>query len=321
LPTDTEPAGGGSGSPERPADAASTSASSLRVGFVGIGRMGNGIAGRVLGGGHDVLVHNRTPGRTGELERAGARVAPSIAAVCEEREVVITMVANDDALREVALGPGGLCESLAPGAIHVTMGTHGVQTVRSLAAAHAESGQVLVAAPVLGRPDVAAAGRLGIVTGGDAAAVARCAPLFDVIGRRTFHAGPRPESATAIKLANNLMLGCAIEVLGEAFALARKYDVEPAVLYDVLVDGLFAGPAHQVYGKIIVDESYEQVGFTASLGLKDANLALEAGDVARVPLPSVNAWRDRLLSAIAHGRGELDWAVVALEQAEAGGIG
>ena len=293
-----------------------------RVGLIGLGRMGTAIAGRVLHGGHDLVAHNRTPGSAGaaELEGAGARIAPSIADACEGREIVITMLANDDALREVVLGPGGLRERLPAGAIHMTMGTHGVQTVIELAAAHEAAGQVLVAAPVLGRPDVAAAGRLGIVTGGPPAALALAAPLFEVIGRRVFHAGPRPESATAIKLANNLMLGCAIEVMGEAFSLVRKFDVEPAIFNDVLVDGLFSGPAHQVYGKIIVEESYENVGFTADLGLKDANLALAAGDFARLPLPSVNAWRDRLLSAIAHGNGGLDWAVVAREQAQAGGL-
>ena len=293
---------------------------SLPVGFIGLGRMGGGIAANVLGGGHDLVVYNRTPGRTEALEQGGARVAASVAAACETRDVVITMVADDAALEAVTLSPGGLRDSLPPGAIHLTMGTYGVQTIIGLAAAHEAAGQTLVAAPVLGRPDVAAAGRLGIVTGGDSEAVARCESLFAVIGRRTFHAGPRPESATAIKLANNLMLGCAIEVMGEAFALTRKYDVEPAVLYDVLVDGLFAGPVHQVYGKIIAEESYDQVGFTADLGLKDANLALAAADHARMPLPSVSVWRDRLLGAIAHGNGSLDWAVVALEQARASGI-
>jgi 3-hydroxyisobutyrate dehydrogenase-like beta-hydroxyacid dehydrogenase len=292
----------------------------LRVGFVGIGRMGRGIAGRVLGAGHDLVVYNRARARCDELEAEGARVAPTIAAVCEGRDVVMTMVAHDAALEEVTLGPGGLRDSMAPGAIHVTMGTHGVHTVIALAAAHDEARQVLVAAPVLGRPNVAAAGQLGIVTAGAADAVARCTPLFEVIGRRTFHAGPRPESATAIKLTNNLMLGCAIEVMGEGFSLARKYGVEPAVLYDVLVDGLFAGPVHEVYGKIISEESYDQVGFTADLGLKDANLALAAADHVRLPLPSVNVWRDRLLGAIAHGDGGQDWAVVALEQARAGGL-
>ena len=292
----------------------------MKVAFLGIGRMGSAIASRVLGGGHDLVVYNRTSGKTAELEAAGAGVAPSIAAACSEREVVMTMLADDGALSAVVLEPGGLRESLPAGAIHVVMGTHGVATVRALAAAHAQAGQILVAAPVLGRPDVAAAGKLGIVTAGPPEAVAFCQPLFEVIGRRTFDAGPAPEGATAVKLANNFLLGCAIEVMGEAFSLARSYEVAPEVLYDVMTDGLFSAPAYNVYGKIIAEEAYDNVGFTADLGLKDANLILAAADLARVPLPSANAWRDRLLGAIAHGDGGKDWAVVALEQARASGL-
>jgi 3-hydroxyisobutyrate dehydrogenase-like beta-hydroxyacid dehydrogenase len=232
----------------------------------------------------------------------------------------MTMLADDAALRAVVLDPGGLCDSLSEGAIHVVMGTHGVATVRALAAAHAQAGQILVAAPVLGRPDVAAAGKLGIVTAGPREAVEFCQPLFEVIGRRTFDAGTAPEGATAVKLANNFLLGCAIEVMGEAYSLARSYEVEPAVLYDVMVDGLFAAPAYNVYGKIIAEEDYDNVGFTTNLGLKDANLILAAAELARVPLPSANAWRDRLIGAIAHGDGERDWAAVALEQARASGL-
>lgn len=292
----------------------------IKVGFVGIGRMGSAIAARVLGGGHELLVYNRTPEKTAELASAGASVAPSIAEACSGREVVMTMVADDSALRAVVLDEGGLRDSLPAGAIHVVMGTHGVATVRELAAAHAQAGQVLVAAPVLGRPDVAAAGKLGVVAAGPPEAVDFCRPLFDVIGRRTFDAGPVAEGATAIKLANNFLLGCAIEVMGEAYSLARAYHVEPAVLYDVMVDGLFAAPAYNVYGKIIAEEDYDNVGFTTTLGLKDANLILSAADLARVPLPSANAWKDRLLGAIAHGDGEKDWAAVALEQARASGL-
>lgn len=292
----------------------------IKAGFVGLGRMGQAIAGRVLGGGHDLVVHNRTPEKAAALAQAGARVAGSIAEACEGREVVMTMLADDAALREVALREGGLRDSLAPEAIHMVMGTHGVGVVRELAAAHAAAGQILVAAPVLGRPDAAAAGQLGIVAAGPPEAVERCRPLFAVIGRRTFDAGPAPEAATSVKLANNFLLGCAIEVMGEAFSLARAYEVPPAVLYDVMVEGLFAAAAYKVYGQIMVEESYDNVGFTTDLGLKDANLILAAAEFRRVPLPSANAWRDRLLGAIAHGDGALDWAVVAREQLRAAGL-
>jgi 3-hydroxyisobutyrate dehydrogenase-like beta-hydroxyacid dehydrogenase len=123
-----------------------------------------------------------------------------------------------------------------------------------------------------------------------------------------------------MKIANNFVLGCAIEAMGEGFALTRKYGVDTAVFYDVMTDGLFNCSAYKVYGKIMVDESYAKVGQMAVLGLKDANLALEAGNIAAVPLPSGNVWRDRLVGAVAHGDGDKDWAVMALEQARASGL-
>lgn len=292
----------------------------MKVGFVGLGRMGQGIAGRVLSGGHDLTVFNRTREKAADLEDAGAKVGASVAEACAGAEAVLTMLADDDALLEVALGPAGIRESLPSGAIHMVMGTHGVRAVQTLAAAHADAGQTLVAAPVLGRPDMAASGQLGIVAGGPPEAVERCRPLFQEIGKRTFEAGPRAESATAIKLANNFVLGCALESMSEAFSLGRAYDVQPQVLYEVLVEGLFSAPAYKVYGEIMVADDYDRVGFTSELALKDVNLTLAAAGEARMPLPSANVLRDRLLSAIAHGDGERDWAVLAREQARAGGL-
>jgi 3-hydroxyisobutyrate dehydrogenase-like beta-hydroxyacid dehydrogenase len=140
------------------------------------------------------------------------------------------------------------------------------------------------------------------------------------MGRRTFQSGSKPEHANAIKLANNFVLGCAIEAMAEGFSLVRKYGVVPQVFYDVMTEGLFAAPAYKVYGKIMVDESYDKVRFTTLLGLKDFNLIMEAADLARVPLPSGNAFRDRLLSVIAHGEGEKDWAIVAKEQGRSSGL-
>jgi 3-hydroxyisobutyrate dehydrogenase-like beta-hydroxyacid dehydrogenase len=189
-----------------------------------------------------------------------------------------------------------------------------------LTEAHAAAGQVMVAAHAVGRPDVAAAGKIGIIVGGPPEATGRLAPLFEVIGRRTFEAGPEPAAASAIKLANNFLLVCAIEAMGEAFSLARGYDVPPQVLYELMTDGLFAAPAYSVYGKIMVEEAYDQVGFTAALGLKDANLVLAAAGLAGLPLPSANVVRDRLLGAVAHGDGARDWAVLAREQLRAGGL-
>jgi 3-hydroxyisobutyrate dehydrogenase-like beta-hydroxyacid dehydrogenase len=186
---------------------------------------------------------------------------------------------------------------------------------------HGEAGQVLIATPMLGRPEVVASAQAGMVLGGAKAALDRCRPLFEAIARRTFEAGGDPVSAAAIKIANNFVLGAAIEAMGEGFSLIRKYDVVPDVFYDVMTDGLFACSAYKIYGKIIAEERYLPAGQRAILGLKDANFALEAGGAVGVPLPSGNVWRDRLVGAVAHGEGEHDWAVMAKDQARASGLG
>ncbi len=293
----------------------------MNVGFIGLGRMGRGMARRIQGAGHDLAVYDVVREQTAEFAAAGARAASSVADLCKGREIVVTMLVEDATVIEVALGGGGMRESLSPGGIHLAMGTYGVATIRALAKAHGEAGQILVAAPVLGRPDLAASGQLGIVPAGPAEAVQRCEQLFQVMGRRTFHAGTTPDAATAIKLANNAVLGAAMIAMAEAFSLVRKYNVEPQVLYDVMTDGLFAGaPAYKGYGKTMVDGTYDQVGSPVQVGLKDANLILAAADIARVPMPSLNIYRDRLLGAIAHGDGDKDQAVLAREQGRASGL-
>jgi 3-hydroxyisobutyrate dehydrogenase-like beta-hydroxyacid dehydrogenase len=234
--------------------------------------------------------------------------------------VVFTMLADDAALAEVAQGPGGLVESLPRGGVHVVMGTHQIASIRRLAEAHAAAGQVLVAAPVLGRPEAVVAGRLGIIVGGPADAIARVQPLFEAVGRRTFPAGAEPSAASLLKLTNNFVLACAIEAMGEAFCLVEKSGTDPAAFREIMTDGLFACPAYDGYSRTIIDRDYDKVGFTAQRALKDVNLALAAGEAAGVPLPSANVCRDRLLGAIAHGDGQRDWAVMALEQARASGL-
>jgi 3-hydroxyisobutyrate dehydrogenase-like beta-hydroxyacid dehydrogenase len=295
-------------------------ATALRVGFIGLGRMGGGMARRILAGGHDLAVYDIVAAQVADIVAAGAAAAATVAEVSKDRDIVVTMLVDDATVNDVALRPEGIRDSLSSGGIHLAMGTYGVAVIRTLEAAHRDSGQFLVAAPVLGRPDLAAAGQLGIVTAGPDDAVERCKPIFELIGRRKFHAGAQPEAANVIKLANNLVLGCAMIAMAEGFSLVRKYGVDPQVLYEVMTEGLFSAPAYKGYGKTMVDQSYDHVGSPITVGLKDANLIQAAADMARVPLPSFNVYRDRLLGAIAHGDGDKDQAVLAREQARASGL-
>jgi hypothetical protein len=292
----------------------------MKVGFLGLGRMGRGMALRIHEAGHDLAVFDVVAEAAAPFAKAGARVAASIADLAADAEAVVSMLVHDAAIESAAFGPEGLCASLPAGAIHVVMGTHGVATVRRLEAGHRESGQTLVAAPVLGRPDLAASGQLGIVVAGPADAVALVEPLLELMGRRRFVAGARPESATAIKLANNAVLGCAMVAMAEGFSLIKRYGVAPQVFQDVMTEGLFAAPAYKIYGQKMVDESFDEVGSPISVGLKDAKLIAEAGALASVPMPSHNVYLDRLIGATAHGDGERDQAVLGREQARAAGL-
>ncbi|HUI14135.1 MAG TPA: NAD(P)-dependent oxidoreductase [Xanthobacteraceae bacterium] len=292
----------------------------MKVGFVGLGRMGSAMARRLIDGKHDVGVYNRSPEKLKPLTEAGAKALDSIKAAANYGAAVFTMLADDAALTEVVSKEGGLLQSLPKGGIHICAGTHSVAAIQTIKKLHADAGQILIATPMLGRPELVASGTAGMLIAGETDAVARCRPLFDAIPRRTFEAGTDPVAAAAIKIANNFVLGCAIEAMGEGFALVRKYDVLPEVFYDVMTDGLFACSAYKVYGKIIVEERYQPAGQRAILGLKDANFALEAGGAVGVPLPSGNVWRDRLVGAVAHGEAEHDWAVMAKDQARASGL-
>jgi 3-hydroxyisobutyrate dehydrogenase-like beta-hydroxyacid dehydrogenase len=292
----------------------------MKVGFIGLGRMGQGMAGRILAAGHNLVVTDPLPGQTTNLEEAGAIAVSSPAAASADRDVVISMLPSDNALAAVLHGEDGLIRSMPRSCIHMASGTHGIPAINAAANAHIEARQKFIACPVLGRPDLAADGLLKLVSGGPTASIDVVRPLFEILGQQTFEVGEDPQASAAVKIANNFVLGCAIETMGEALSLVEKLGVEPQLFLEVMTQGLFAAPAYAVYGKMIVDKNWESHGATATIGLKDADLALEAASVADVPLPSTKIWRDYLLSAIDRGEGALDWAVMAREQARASGL-
>jgi 3-hydroxyisobutyrate dehydrogenase-like beta-hydroxyacid dehydrogenase len=292
----------------------------MKIGFIGLGRMGSGMAMRLLSTKHALAVFHPKPGHSARFGAAGARIATRLMDLGSDRDVVISMLPNDAALRQVALGPGGLVSTLRAGAIHMISGTHSVTAIREVIDAHRAASQVPVACHVLGRPELAVTGKLGLVCAGPPAAIETLRPIFAAIGQRLFEAGEDPLAATAIKVANNLVLGCAIEAIGEGMALVRNYGVDPLVFHQVLVGGLFSSTAYEAYGDLIARADWGRVGATATIGLKDANLALEAARAVDTPLPSVEIWKAHLQAAIARGEGDLDWSVMAREQFRASGL-
>lgn len=281
----------------------------MKVGIIGLGRMGAGIASNIVRAGHDVVVWNRSRDAIRPLEALGAAAA-SRPDEAMQGEVVISMLAGDAAFNAVGLD-GPLLAKAARGLVHVNTSTISVDFARRLAGAHEAAGLAYVAATVFGRADAAAAGKLTVAAAGRKAAFERVEPLLRVLGDKVFFVGEEPEKANLVKVAGNLMLAAVIESFGEAFALVRKGGVDPAIFYDVITAGLFAAPAYKGYGRLILDQAYEPPGFTLKLGLKDVDLALAAGAELAVPLPLGSLIRDHFLEAIAAGLGEKDWVAMA----------
>jgi 3-hydroxyisobutyrate dehydrogenase-like beta-hydroxyacid dehydrogenase len=288
----------------------------MDIGFIGLGEMGAAMVRNMLKAGHTVRVWNRSPQRAEALAADGAKVvgSPSEAFTCD---AVFSMLADDAALREVI--DAQLLEHAPRGLIHVNMATISVALAEELAHAHALLGLHYVAAPVLGRPDVAAAGKLTIVAGGPAEAIDRVQPVLDAIGQKTWRIGSLPQQANVMKLAANFMIGSAVETLGEAASLVTAHGVAMQDFLDVITAGPFQGPVYQGYGKMIAERRYEPALFKARLGLKDVRLALAAADAVSTPMPVASVVRDSLIEAIAHGDGEKDFAVLGQVSARRAG--
>jgi 3-hydroxyisobutyrate dehydrogenase-like beta-hydroxyacid dehydrogenase len=294
----------------------------MEIGFIGLGNMGRGMAANLLNAGHHITVYNRSPAKAEALVQQGATAARSIAEACSG-EVVFTMLANDQAVENVTFGdPGGeqgIVASLGQGATHVSSSTISVAMSQRLAAAHAEAGQQYVAAPVFGRPEAASAAKLFVIAAGDPQVLQPLVPLFDAIGQRTFVVSEQPHTANLVKLSGNFLIASAIESVGEAVALVTKAGVDRLQYVDILTSTLFAAPVYQTYGGLIARQEFEPAGFAATLGLKDIELVLAAAQQLQVPLPVASLVRDRLLTLVATGGGQLDWsAVSALADRDAG---
>ncbi|MDH3514445.1 MAG: NAD(P)-dependent oxidoreductase [Gammaproteobacteria bacterium] len=291
----------------------------MNVGFIGLGRMGVGMAANLLKAGHAVTVYNRTPDKANELLKQGAKAAAKVADACRG-EAVVTMVTNDEALEDVALGKDGIVATLPKGAVHVSSSTISVALADKLTQAHARAGQRFVSAPVFGRPKAAAAGELNLVVGGEPAAVKAATPLFEAMGQKTYVLSESPKAANLVKLSGNFLIASVIESLGEALALVGKGGVDRGKFMEMLTSSIFSAPIYKVYGGLIVSGEFEPAGFAAPLGQKDIRLTLAAAEALRVPMPLASLLRDRFLTLLAQGGENLDWAAISgLAAKDAGG--
>jgi 3-hydroxyisobutyrate dehydrogenase-like beta-hydroxyacid dehydrogenase len=276
------------------------------IGFIGLGNMGLPMATNLAKAGFQVLAYNRTP-KSSLPESLEAVDTPAAAAA---PGIVVTMLADDAALEAVCQGARGVLAGLPNGGFHVSMSTISPTTSSRLAEAHAERGQQYVAAPVFGRPERAAAAELWVLVAGPAEAVSRVTPLVEAMSQGQFPLGERPESANVVKLAGNFLITSVLEALGEAYALARKAGIAPSELLDVVNTALFKSPLYETYGRLVAEQRFSPPGFRLRLGLKDVRLLLDTAEAHETPMPLASLVRDQMLTGIARGMGDLDWAAL-----------
>src|SRR4051794_9864671 len=290
----------------------------MRIGFIGLGNMGSAMAANLIKAGHDVTVYNRSRAKVDALAAEGATPATSVAEACGG-DIVMSMLANDDAVAGVTFGDAGIVASLADGAIHVSSSTVSVSLSEQMTAAHAHAGQRFVAAPVFGRPEAAQTANLFVVAAGEPATLQAISTVFDAISQHAFVVSDEPKTANLVKLSGNFLITSVIESLGEAMALVGKAGVDKQEYLDILTSTLFGAPIYKTYGALIAGEQFEPAGFAASLGQKDIRLVLAAAEELQVPMPVASLVRDRFLTLLARGGADLDWSAIgALAAWEAG---
>jgi 3-hydroxyisobutyrate dehydrogenase-like beta-hydroxyacid dehydrogenase len=279
----------------------------MKLAMIGLGKMGIEMAGRLLTAGHELTVYNRTMDKARVLESRGARVASSPSEAVAGAEAVLTSLLNDAAVEAVLFGRDGILESLPVGAVHAGLSTISIDLAKRLDQEHRQRSQAYVGAPVIGRPEAASEAKLIVIAGGSASSIARVQPLFDAFARITFTAGAQPWQASLFKLCCNFMIASMLETFGEAQALIRKAGSDPKD-FVALMSEFWGSPIYRNYGSLIANRAYDPPGFTLIGGIKDMKLVLDAATGMTVPLPLASLIRDQMLSALAAGNADLDWA-------------
>lgn len=290
------------------------------IGFIGLGNMGKPMVLNLLESGFGVKVYNRTAARATEVVAAGAQQMRRPSDVVTPGGVVITMVANDQALEDVVYGADGFGETLGTEGIHLSMSTVSPETSRKLSQYHQQRGSHYVASPVFGRPESAAARKLVILSSGCKEAKERVRPIHEALGQRIFDIGENPAGANIVKLNGNFMIAAAMEAMSEAFNLGEKSGIDRQLMADVYSATIFDCPVYHAYGQRIAKRVFEPAGFLLSLGLKDCNLVLEEANLTQTPMPFGHIIHDRLLSSVAKGRQNQDWSAFTRISSEEAGL-
>jgi 3-hydroxyisobutyrate dehydrogenase-like beta-hydroxyacid dehydrogenase len=278
-----------------------------KIGFIGLGNMGLNMAKNLIKEGYHLQVYNRTASKVKELGEAGVTLCKTPAEAATDVQVLITMLSEDNIVKQTVTGAHGILKTFPAKAVHISMSTIGPDTSEELAKLHEAAGSHYIAAPVFGRPIAAADKKLWICTSGNKDAKEIAQPVLECLGQGIFDFGGQVGGANVLKIAGNFMIMASLEMMAEAFTLAEKNGLDRTAVANFFGSTLFNAPIFHNYGKLVANKQYEPVGFTATLGYKDARLAVKLAQLGQTPMPAATLAHDRLLSAVAKGWGERDF--------------
>jgi 3-hydroxyisobutyrate dehydrogenase-like beta-hydroxyacid dehydrogenase len=278
-----------------------------KIGFIGLGNMGINMAKNLIEAGYHLQVYNRTISKTEELDAASITACKTPAESARGVHAVITMLSEDEVLKETVLGEDGILKTLPKNSVHISMSTISPETSQLLSEAHKNTGNLYLASPVFGRPEAAAAKKLWVCVSGSQQAKEIAKPILENLGQGIVDFGEDAGGANVVKIAGNFMIMASLEIMAEAFTLAEKNGLDRLKVAEFFGSTIFNAPIYQNYGRLIANKQYQPVGFKAKLGYKDARLAFKLSQSSETPMPVATAVHNRLLAAVAKGWGETDW--------------
>jgi 3-hydroxyisobutyrate dehydrogenase-like beta-hydroxyacid dehydrogenase len=273
-----------------------------RIGFIGLGVMGGGIAGTLLKAGYDLTIWSRNPDQRKPLVKRGAKAAPNMAAAVKDAEVVMYSLSNDQAIEEVVFGPNGVLSSISREQIVLDCTTVHPDTSRKEAEAYAKKGVEFMDVPVFGSRDEAASGGLWVLAGGKREVFDRISPILEAMGETVHYMGECGKG-NAMKLVGNLIVASQLQALGEAMVLATKAGLDPQDVLGVLKVTDFRSPILSGVGAALMKRDFSP-NFALKHLLKDANLIDRFAQDLNSPIPAAAAIRETIKSAVNQGWGE-----------------
>lgn len=292
----------------------------MRVGFIGLGHMGSPMAQNILKKGFPLWIYNRTKEKGSSLIEQGANWANSPAELAAQVDILVSMVANDQALNDIIEGPSGLLHASKKPSIHISMSTISPDLSTSLEKKHQENGMAFLAAPVTGRPERAKTGSLTIFLAGNSKAKKEALPVLEAMGNQIFDLGEQPSQSSLFKLCNNFMILGLIETFSEAAAMLEKGGISTEKAAEVWGSSIFNSPVFHSYTPLICQQRFAEGGFALNLGLKDIRLLQTCADRAQVPMPFLSNLHEKLLASMNLGRGNFDWSAISLLTREQAGL-